>query len=229
MFEGLQNLKALDLGGNELKSLDENIFQSFPSLEYLNLRHNYIQSINANLLDCLGNLEFLSLINGYYDSNDEFSIDFDSLNLPKLKYLAVRANCVPEFKNLRLEFLEIKGLKEENLWLENLRKQSALKGVRLVFNYETSSMPALDEKVFKSLDSLVFLAFRFDYLFDARDVLDNKDFYKCLIRRENTLFYDNHDEFSYSHCLFSFTVSQALTLLIPVTTGSPIRGLIGKL
>ncbi|CAF0807051.1 unnamed protein product [Brachionus calyciflorus] len=204
-LDGLENLIALDLGGNEIKTIDENIFEALPKLEYLNLRHNYLKKINLTYLNDLKNLEFLSLINGYYDSNDEFYLDIESLELPKLKYLAIRADKIPVLKNLSLEFLEVKGLKE--LGLENLTHHEQLKGLRLVFNYETSTMPVIDPNVFKSLENLVYLTFRFDYLYDAKLVLENEEFYKSLIKRGNSNFYHNYDEFSYQYCLFMFTVS----------------------
>lgn len=206
-FCQLSDLIALDIGGNEIKNLDENLFKNLINLEYLNLRHNYIKEIDSKCLNYAQNLQFLSLINGYYDSHDELFVDFDSLCLPKLKYLAIRCNKIPILKNLSLEFLEVKGLKDREF--ENLRFQSGLKGLKLVFSYETNLMPSIEKSVFESLSNLVYLAFRFDYIFDAENVVENKAFYKSLIKQDNRVnFYHNLDEFSYQHCLFSFVVKK---------------------
>ena len=194
----------------ELESLDNDIFEFVQSLEYLNLRHNYINSIDVNLINQLENLEFLSMINGYYDSHDEFSFDFETLNLPRLKYLAVRSDRVPVLKNLNLKFLEVKGLKD--LGFENLSSQTQLKGLNLVFNYETSQMPVIEESIFKCLENLEYLSFRFDYIFGAQQIIDDKEFYKNLINAKEAKVYHNFDDFSYQHCLFMFTVSHFLYL-----------------
>lgn len=206
-FTNLDGLIALDIGGNEIKNLNQNLFQNLKSLEYLNLRHNYIREIDTKCLNHAQNLVFLSLINGYYDGHDEFFIDFDTLYLPNLKYLAVRCHKVPIMKNFTLQFLEVKGLRDKGF--ENLVFQNCLKGLNLVFSYETNYMPEIDEEIFGKLTHLVYLAFRFDYVFDAQNIVDNQAIYKNFINKaeQNQIqFYHNLDEFSYQHCLFIFIV-----------------------
>lgn len=206
-FSNLDGLVALDIGGNEIKNLDQNVFKNLKNLEYLNLRHNYIREMDTKCLNHAQNLVFLSLINGYYDGHDEFFVDYDSLFLPNLKYLAVRCHKVPILKNFTLEFLEVKGLRDKGF--ENLLFQKRLKGLKLVFSYETNYMPEINMEIFAQMTDLVYLAFRFDYVFDAQNIVDNQAIYKNMINKveQNQIqFYHNLDEFSYQHCLFVFIV-----------------------
>ncbi|RNA27727.1 toll-like receptor 5 [Brachionus plicatilis] len=184
-FSALSDLIALDIGGNEITNLNEKLFENLKNLQFLNLRHNYINEIDTRCFNFAENLEFLSLINGYYDGHDELVVDFDSLCLPKLKYLAIRCNQIPILKNLTLDFLEVKGLRDKAL--ENLRFQSRLKGLILVFSYETNYMPEIDKDVFKNLSHLVYLVFRFDYIFDAQHVVENQHVYKDLVRQADQM------------------------------------------
>ena len=57
-FQGLSNLKSLNLFSNPLRSIDANAFQGLSNLEKLNLRGHELRSIDANTFQGLSNIKW---------------------------------------------------------------------------------------------------------------------------------------------------------------------------
>jgi len=96
-FQGLSNLKSLNLFSNPLRSIDANAFQGLSNLEELNLRGHELRSIDANTFQGLSNIKWL-----YFAGSGTWSkissIDANLFQgLTKLVYLDLRYNQILSF------------------------------------------------------------------------------------------------------------------------------------
>ncbi|CAF0869197.1 unnamed protein product [Brachionus calyciflorus] len=111
-FIGLQNLKILKLIDIKYNNdyFDSGVFKELRGLVYLEIRNN-IRNFYVNdtprIEPCLFNnylinLECLILINNEFDY-----VNLDGLNLPKLRFLAIEADSLCQFKHLNLDFFHV--------------------------------------------------------------------------------------------------------------------------
>lgn len=61
VFEGLDNLRILDLSFNLMKTIDPNVFSHTPKLERLDLSFNKLSNLNTEMFQYLNNLKYLNL------------------------------------------------------------------------------------------------------------------------------------------------------------------------
>jgi hypothetical protein len=129
-FEDLRNfpnLKYLDLQGNEIEILDENLFANNSHLEVINLSENEITHIDINIFDDLKNLKSLKLSDNKCElsnaiSKSELTALINDINSSKCKIDKVRKlrekNFILKIENYRLtnsnKSWEIDGLSDEN-------------------------------------------------------------------------------------------------------------------
>ena len=83
MFDGITNLKILDLSYNYIVNLDSNTFEYLVNLNTLYLNNNYFDKIDKTMLNNLLNLRILNFISNYISEigNNSFSA---IINLKKL-------------------------------------------------------------------------------------------------------------------------------------------------
>ncbi|XP_062587593.1 leucine-rich repeat transmembrane neuronal protein 2-like [Saccostrea cucullata] len=87
-FHGLSNLKTLVLSNNRITTVQDNAFAGLHNLSYLSLYRNQISAIPNNVFKELPNLKTLHIF-----SNNITTLDKNMfLGLPKLKTLSVERN-----------------------------------------------------------------------------------------------------------------------------------------
>ena len=154
-FAGLVNLLRLDLEGNHLSALPEDVFDGLGSLESLDLRGNQIGTLPDNVFDGLGNLKSLDLGRNQIGALPEDV--FDGLgNLKSLDLGRNQIGALPEdvFDGLgNLESLNLFGNRINALPEDVFDGLGSLTYLRLSFN----QLSALPDDVFDDLGNLVYL------------------------------------------------------------------------
>ncbi len=78
-FQGLSNLRILDLRGNNLKTLPAEAFKDLKSLEYLYISNNQIEAVSAEFFAALPNLKVLKADGNFLNKVPKI------INLPNLE------------------------------------------------------------------------------------------------------------------------------------------------
>jgi hypothetical protein len=113
-LRGLECLKELWMGGNNIEQLPKGLFDYTPKLEIVSFRSNKIKDIDADILDPLENLQFFDLT-----SNPMIIVMYDSVNkngnvtLAELKEAIKKCDPVEKFKIEMKK--EIEAVKKENV------------------------------------------------------------------------------------------------------------------
>ncbi|CAF0770101.1 unnamed protein product [Brachionus calyciflorus] len=153
LFSGLDNLKYLDLQNNCLATLDKDLFEKWKNLVCLNLSNCGAKKIDVKYLNELKKLEYLNLT--CHEVN--ISIDYENINLPNLKYLAISAKAIPNFKSLQLSYLRVEKLHRFDQKI--LVNQKKLKGLCLEMSNKLYNR--LEKNHFSQLRTLVYLEIRY--------------------------------------------------------------------
>ena len=98
----MKNLTYLGIGGNEIKSLPNNIFDNLSNLETLSLSYNNIQSLEDEMFTKLDNLTRIDLVNNKLEK-----LPSSIKNLEKLCVLNLEGNPLPEKLASNFETIEI--------------------------------------------------------------------------------------------------------------------------
>ncbi|CAF0756025.1 unnamed protein product [Brachionus calyciflorus] len=152
-LNNLKQLESLTLRSSGLFNFNHSIFSNFKQLKYLNLFKSELNCLEIEWLNELEQLEYLNLC----DANvDKFNLNYECLNLSKLKYLAFNSHHIPNLVHLKkLEFLKIKKLQIFNG--HNLENQNNLKGLNLNLCYDQFNKIKIED--FNSSSYLAYLEF----------------------------------------------------------------------
>ena len=61
IFEGIKNVRSIDLSVNKLRSIPEDVFQDLKKIERIDLGYNLIDSLKGSLFKGLDRLELIDL------------------------------------------------------------------------------------------------------------------------------------------------------------------------
>jgi hypothetical protein len=155
MFQGLKNLKYIDLNFNIIKEIDENLFRGLNELETLILLKNKIEFIPATTLRDLKNLKLFHLRENHLNKLDAKTFQGCD-NLEVIYFYYNRLKSIPNdvfngLSNLREIYLGGNFLTRLD---KNLFK--GLKSLRELY-LSHNQISDLDDDAFKDLDNLVSL------------------------------------------------------------------------
>ncbi|XP_045449801.1 toll-like receptor 6 [Melitaea cinxia] len=91
-FVGLHNVYGLRLIGNKIENISKDVFSDLPSLQILNLARNKLRHIDMNAFESLSNLQAVRL-----DANKLTDIQGLFVNIPSLLWLNVSDNQIEWF------------------------------------------------------------------------------------------------------------------------------------
>ena len=173
IFNGLNQLKVLDLSHNELDEmvLDGYIFQHLEKLKELNLSNNRLESLSDNLFDPLIELRLLDL-----SVNEIHSIDqFHFFRLKKLVSLDLSYNIINE---IGVHFLESNSrlirLNLSNNLLEVINEKTfSIKSSSLTeLDLNNNMLISIEKFAFNDLKKLIFLDLSYNQLESIDAVVD---------------------------------------------------------
>ncbi|CRK99841.1 CLUMA_CG013144, isoform A [Clunio marinus] len=169
-FIGLPKLQMLDLSGNQIEILQDDVFKDLTSLELLQLSYNKIENINERNFNGLGNLELLELGHNQLQilNNDTFR------QLSSLYHLRLTKNSIKHieensFNGLgKLTTLHLDHNQLDKLDFDIFAPLSSLQYLNLVQN----NIKHIDGNVSQKLEKLEELNLNYNQL----DKLDNEVF-----------------------------------------------------
>jgi Leucine-rich repeat (LRR) protein len=145
-FDGLFNLKILDLSYNQIGFLEEDFFQHMPQIESLNLKSNKIKEF----LNYLKNIIYLDL-----SANSISYFKTSLLNGTSNLYVDLRQNNIELIKNETKDVLNLKSFKIPNIDISDLIDLSYLEELDMssnsyVNNFELNKAINLKKLVLKN-------------------------------------------------------------------------------
>jgi hypothetical protein len=108
-FKMFKNLKHLEISGNLLKAIEENLFEQNPLLKYLDLHANQIMTVHADAIKSFKNLEIFFFI-------DNTCISFKAGTKVKIQKYLTRMN--KSCSESQFDFNKLKSMKENFIKLE---------------------------------------------------------------------------------------------------------------
>jgi Leucine-rich repeat (LRR) protein len=155
---GLESLKNLFMGLNNIEQLPKGLFDFTPNLEIISFLNNKIKDIDADILDPLKDLKYFNLSN-----NASINVKYDSVenkgnvNLEKLKKAIKKCDPVKKFMveiNMEIETVkkEISELKKK---IESVEKENAtVKEENVKIQKKMDSVEKENVKINKEIDSV---------------------------------------------------------------------------
>ncbi|OWR42576.1 putative toll [Danaus plexippus plexippus] len=151
-FVGLHNVYGLRLIGNKIENISKEVFTDLPSLQILNLARNKIKQIDMDAFETLSNLQAVRL-----DANQLKDIQGLFVNIPSLLWLNVSGNQIEWFDYavipVGLQWLDvhsnnIKELRNNYRLDKELRLQTLDASFNLMTKIFTYSIPSSIELLF---------------------------------------------------------------------------------
>lgn len=153
-FNGLGNLKELNISWNRLSSIQNDAFQMLHNLEELDLSANEINELNENTFNGLNNLKVLKLYSNRIDKIDENSFDcldkLEKLHIGKQRLKELNANVFNKLCNLKELSLRENMLSSIDNLFNNLYSLKRL-------NLQNNNINFIDLKTFNNLTNLKLL------------------------------------------------------------------------
>lgn len=150
-FKGLRTIKSINFIGTNFSNIANNVFDELESLLFLSFEKCKFKHFEISWLNCLKKLEYLKIANVEEDTEKSGTLNhnnYEQLNLPNLKYLAIDSVKIPNLKFVQPDFIKIQNLKYFKP--EKLQNQVNLKALSLSIPIELYRK--LDKKDFSSFD-----------------------------------------------------------------------------
>ena len=141
------------------------------------------ENFDVQNLNWLKNLELLSLWSS--DVNFNF-INFENLDLPKLRHLSIRSSKVPKLTKIKLNFLSICMLNQFDF--DSFEEQNELRAIEFLF--DKNILKQFNKEKFSNLKKLLYLKFNI-----YGDQLNQKEIglFKDFLSKQNPWLFVEHN------------------------------------